>query len=155
MTLRKALRADRLIPFIFGLLLAGEGIHLSFNRVELGIPEERVGPDVYLIVMGVLIVCCVLGEVLMAGSPFEERGRPGKKQREVVLILGLFVAYLILLPYLGFTFSTAIFLFSFALLIPRYRWEWAVAMAAIVTFSYYLIFAEIGQVVLPRGIIGF
>ncbi len=153
--MRKALRADRLIPFIFGLLLAGEGTHLSFNRAELGIPEERLGPDVYLILLGILIVCCVLGEVLTAGSSSEERGRLGKKQREVALILGLFVAYLILLPYLGFTFSTAFFLFSFTLLIPRYRWEWALAMAAIVTVSYYLIFAEIGQVVLPRGIIGF
>ena len=153
--LRKLLRVHNLIPLIFGLLLVGEGIHLLSHRVELGIPDERVGPDVYLIVIGALIVCCGLAESLTAGLRSKEKGQSDQKQKEVLTILGLFVAYVVVLPLLGFTFSTALFFLSFALWVPRYSWVKAGVMAVLVTLSYYIIFWEVAQVVLPRGIIGF
>jgi hypothetical protein len=143
------------MPLIFGLLLVGEGIHLLSHRVELGIPEESVGPDVYLIVIGALIVCCGLAECFTAELHAKEKALSDQKQKEVLAILGLFVAYVIVLPFLGFTFSTAFFFLSFALFIPKYRWTKAVIMAVIVTLSYYILFWEIAQVVLPRGIVGF
>lgn len=155
MVLRKFFRSDILIPLIFGLLLVGEGINLLLHRVELDLPEERVGPDVYPIVLGLLIVCCGLAEYFTAGFRFEEKDRSDEKQKGVFGIFILLVAYVVVLPFLGFTFSTALFLFSFALLIPKYSWVMAIAMAVIVTLGYYIIFWEVAQVVLPRGIVGF
>ena len=53
--MRRFLQAHRLIPLVFGLLLVGEGIRLLSHRLELGIPDETLGPDAYLIVIGGLI----------------------------------------------------------------------------------------------------
>jgi hypothetical protein len=154
-SLRRFLQAHSLIPLILGLLLAGEGIRLLSHRVELGIPDETAGPDAYLIVIGGLIVCCALAESFTAGLRSGEKSRLDPKQKEALTILGLFVAYVVLLPLLGFTFSTASFFLSFALWVPKYSWVKAGVMATLVTLSYYIVFWKIAQVVLPRGIIGF
>lgn len=153
--MRRFLQAHRLIPLVFGLLLVGEGIRLLSHRLELGIPDETLGPDAYLIVIGGLIVCCTVAESLTAGLLSKEQGRSDSKRKEALTILGLFVAYVIILPLLWFTFSTALFFLSFALWVPRYNWVKAGIMAALVTLGYYLVFWELAQVVLPRGIVGF
>jgi hypothetical protein len=87
-----------LIPLFFGLLLVGEGVRLLSRRVELGIPDETVGPDAYLIVIGGLIVCCTFAESLTAGLRPGEKGRLDPKQNEALTILGLFVAYVVFYP---------------------------------------------------------
>ena len=153
--MRRFLQAHCLIPLFFGLLLVGEGVRLLSRRVELCIPDETVGPDAYLIVIGGLIVCCALAESFTAGLRSGEKSRLDPKQKEALTILGLFVAYVVFLPLLGFTFSTALFFLSFALWVPKYSWVRAGVMATLVTLSYYIVFWKIAQVVLPRGIIGF
>ncbi len=154
MVLRKLLRIESLLPLIFGISLVGEGINLILHRVELGIPKEKVGPDVYLIVIGSLIVCFGLAEYL-TGFRSEEKDRSGEKPKRLFWIFSLVVLYVAVLPFLGFTFSTALFLLCFALLIPKYSWLKAIAMATIVTLSYYIIFWQVSRIVLPRGVVGF
>lgn len=91
-----------------------------------------------------------------AGSGDASEGtRNPKAVRDILTGFGLFTVMLLLVPFLGFSLSSAVFVFIFLILIGRYRIWLSIATALVIPFVLWFIFAYLLTVPLPKGPWGF
>ena len=123
------------------------------GNIEPGVPYYR-SPEVF---PGLSLAVAALGSLWLAlrawrgyGEPSEEslprsRPRPGV----VVLMLGLFAAYALALPWLGYALATGVFLFL-GLLLVRLSPVRALGLAALLAGVLWLSFVVGLEVWFPR-----
>lgn len=128
------------------------------------------GPSVFPLILG-----CVMGGLALwlLIYPGEEKRRKEKEEDKdkgtsgegywswkqllsnwrFFLMWGLLIAYVFLLPVLGFPISSALLLAAFILLLGERHWYVAVAIAVVFTLGIYLIFTRGLQIHLPLGVL--
>lgn len=95
----------------------------------------------------------------LRGTPPDDGGQAAAtpinpaQRRLVVWALGAFIAYLVVLPGLGFLVATAPFFAVLMVLFGERRWLWVVVGSAAITVSLYVLFRHGFSVFLPRGIL--
>lgn len=130
-------------------------------------PMVPVGPAFYpRIVLGITAAMALLLVALdlvarrrsasLPAQPVPPReGEGGPNYRLVAIAFGIFAAYVLALPYLGFRIATLAFLVAMqvALETPRGARRWAIvlAVAVVATFAGYFAFERYLHVLLPRG----
>ncbi len=126
-------------------------------------PMVPVGPEFYpQIVLGItaaMAVLLILLDQLARRRAAPARAAPPTAPRAnyglVAASFGIFAAYVVALPWLGFRVATALFMVALqvALETPRGARGWAavVALALIATATIYYTFEHYLHVLLPRG----
>jgi putative tricarboxylic transport membrane protein len=89
------------------------------------------------------------------GGDASERTRNPKAIRDILTGFGLFTVMLLLVPFLGFSLASAAFVFSFLILIGRYRIWLSILVGLVIPFVLWFIFAYLLTVPLPKGPWGF
>ena len=124
-------------------------------------PLVPVGPGFYpRIVLGVtaafaalLIVADVL---LRRRAPVATAPRSTVNYALVLAAFGIFAAYVVALPYVGFRVGTFLFLMAMPVALERppdrRRWVIVVVVAALSTVATYFVFERYLHVLLPRGL---
>lgn len=102
-------------------------------------------------IMFVLSVFYILESIKDKDGPKEPMPR-GAALRSVLFILACLVAYLILLPILGFILASVLFLFT--LFVRHYKWYISIGAALLVTFFLFWLFGSVLNVSFPQGIFG-
>ncbi|GAB7387022.1 tripartite tricarboxylate transporter TctB family protein [Bacillaceae bacterium] len=72
------------------------------------------------------------------------------KKKELAKVIGIFLSillFIILAPYTGFSIAGSAMLFF--LLIPGYRWYWALGISVTVTVLVFLLFQQLLDIPLP------
>jgi hypothetical protein len=136
--------------------LAGSLLLLALSR---GLPQPAlvpIGPAFYprilLTITALLAAALVVADLRRRPRP---AGAAAGQYRLVVAAFGVFTAYVVALPALGFRLSTFLFVAALQAAIepPRghRRWLLVLAVAAATTASAYLVFERYLSVLLPRG----
>ncbi len=94
-----------------------------------------------------------------AAKPRADRRTPetvgGQRQsvlpRRLIVVIGLVVLYVLVMPYIGFMFASAGFLFAVFSYLWRKGLLVSVILTAVTLASIYVVFRILFQVVLPKG----
>ena len=119
------------------------------------------GPSVFPVVLGIIMAAAALWLLIFPGEeetpvekPSEQGARRGFEGRwQFYLMWALLIAYVFVLPGLGFVASSALLLTVFFFLLGERRWYLAVPIAVVFTLAIYIGFARGLQIRLPPGIL--
>jgi hypothetical protein len=150
------------ITALFLLALSGVWIYLA---VRLPFPAfarvARMGPGHFpMAVAGVLAILALwlLWQTFRSKPSAEEaQSTAAKKNRNPQAVkhlisgFGLFLVYVILVPYLGFALSTALFAFCFIRFIGGFGYLLCTVLAVAIPAALWTIFAYLLTVPLPKG----
>ena len=94
----------------------------------------------------------------LIGTTAEENGQPvstgDTEQRwRTIWALGAYVAYLVILPGLGFPLATVPFFAALMILFGERRWLWVAVGSIAMTVFLYVLFRHGFNVFLPRGVL--
>lgn len=141
--------------------LAAAAASLILFWLTLGLernPLVPIGPGFYpRLVLGMTAVLGValLARDLMRGRRAVPPAATALNYRLVALSFGVFAAYVLLLPLLGFRVATFLFVLGFTFLLEPPRrpglWVRGIALAALTTPVTYYVFEHYLAVLLPRG----
>jgi putative tricarboxylic transport membrane protein len=158
--------ADRITAV---LLLILSGFWIYWAR-QLPYPKfaqvSKMGPgDFPTIVAALLAIFAVWLFVETFRYPSDQKDTDGgdkskiirnpKAVRDILTGFGLFTAMLLLVPFLGFSLSSAGFVFLFLIFIGRYKLWLSILIAILIPFVLWFIFAYLLTVPLPKGPWGF
>lgn len=127
----------------------------TFYRMP-GVPGPSVFPLILGIIMGLAGLCLLLspGAEDSAAQSTKEHGRIGRADRgHFYLMWALLLAYVFVLPDLGFLMSSCLLLAVFFFLLGERRWYLAIPIALVFTVAIYFVFAKGLQIRLPAGIL--
>ncbi len=116
----------------------------------------KTTPGVFpMLASGVMVVSGLIILLNVARMPAPGAEAPGfltdiLTLRHIVLI-GLVIGYVLLMPWLGFVISSALFLFCAFQFLWRKNPLLMLALTAVTLAVIYLVFREVFQVVLPQG----
>jgi hypothetical protein len=145
--------------FISGLFWLAFSIFVGFHAVELGLGTIiKPGPGFIFfwssVGLGALSVVMVIKSLFRKGKA--TRLRDAWKELQwgyAVLAMGMLVAYVLILDYLGFLLSTFL-LMSGLFAIGRVRFWLAIVSGLATTGASLVLFRYLLEVQLPRGILG-
>lgn len=136
----------------------------------LGAAQHVVGtlsdPGPGLFPLGLGVVLGVLSLIILAGGMAAKRAdkgeagsdacaRPKKVSREALYVIGVLVAFGVLLAPLGFILTTFLVFAALLRLVAKQSWPISVGGGAVLALGSYLLFAMALGVNLPRGILAF
>lgn len=134
-----------------------EGLNIPPFYSLPGVP----GPTVFPIIVGAAMAAAALWLMIFPGEQGKEkktaadagrrRGLPEKWQFH--LMWALLIAYVLLLPQLGFIICSAVLLAAFFFLLGERRWYRAILIAVVFSLSIHYLFAKALQINLPMGIL--
>ncbi|HWP60063.1 MAG TPA: tripartite tricarboxylate transporter TctB family protein [Candidatus Acidoferrales bacterium] len=142
-----------------GLLLFCGWLYLSLGQIPAN-PLVPIGPDFYPRVLLLLLIGLSLAlvlEGLFAKRLPRERAAPGSWLREyqaVWLSFSLFFLYVVLLPRLGFLFSTILFVAALQWILGERTWRrlpGSLLTGIGTAVATYLVFEKYLYVLLPRA----
>ena len=145
--------------FILGAVAAyiWEGLKIPAYYSLPGVP----GPTVFPFILGTAMAAAALWLMILPGQPAEEKkessetgGRPRLRENwRFYLMWALLIAYLLLLPRLGFIICSAVLLAAFFFLLGERRRYLGVSIAVVFSLGIYFLFAKLLQINLPMGVL--
>lgn len=157
---KKQLRRTRIEALVVLLGVAGYiwvGLDVPLYYRMPGVP----GPSVFPVVLGIIMAAAALWLLIFPGeeekppkgAPEQSAWRDFEGRWQFYLMWGLLIAYVFLLPGLGFVVSSALLLIAFFFLLGERRWYLAIPIAVVFTLAIYIGFARGLQIRLPPGIL--
>jgi hypothetical protein len=146
------------VLIVFALVV----LYLSKDIRELGFGgNSDPGPKLFPIGLSILLA---IGGAVEIWKNWRMRSEttelPGptdeglcERQLRVGGLMGLFLVYILALPYLGFTLSTLV-LSTAMMMLLRIRWKMAFLVTVVLTLVVNLLFGALFHVPLPRGVLG-
>lgn len=134
-----------------------EGLNIPQYYSLPGVP----GPTVFPIILGTAMAGAAIWQMIVPGRQAEEKrrlsaaGRRGGLQARwrFYLMWGLLIAYVFLLPLLGFLICSAVLLTAFFFLLGERRWYLGISIACAFSLGIYFLFTKALQINLPMGIL--
>ena len=158
--------ADRITSVLLVIL---SGFWIYWAR-QLPYPKfaqiSKMGPgDFPTIVAGLLAIFAIWLFIETFRYPVDKKDTGGgneskttrnpKAVRDILTGFGFFTVMLLFVPFLGFSLSSAGFVFLFVIVIGRYRIWLSIVTAILIPFVLWFIFAYLLTVPLPKGPWGF
>jgi hypothetical protein len=151
------------------LVLIALSVFWIYMAVNLPFPAfarvARMGPGHYpsgVAVLQIILALLLLWQTFRSGPNAEAAADSGDKKRRnpqavrhLLIGFGLFLAYVIVVPFLGFGLATACFIFGFIRIIGRFGYLLCGALAVGIPVLLWVIFAYLLTVPLPKGPWGF
>jgi len=141
------LGADRIAALLFLVAFAAYGVAARGTRASL--EADVVGPGFFPGIIAVLGVGLALVMLLRPGANTGERAI--EFDAVALAPAAILLVYVLALPYLGFTFSTAVFLVAAFKYLGCPGWLRPIAYSAIATAVLIGLFQYLLGLMLPRG----
>jgi hypothetical protein len=114
-----------------------------------------VGDDTFPMIVGATMLLLGAGILFVARLPQVKVARAsGEPRMRMILGTGVLAAYWVILPYLGYTGSTALVSTGLFRAMGGYRWPLAVLFGGVTTVLLYLLFRVWLLQPLPTGLLG-
>ena len=145
------------VNIILSALLIGFGLfyaYLTANLPDRNLPNTLGSDFMPWVLAGCLffLSLLLLIKAVWGGSPEQSDFSISPKEGFGVIFLTVSVfAYVKFMILIGFVLATPIFLALLMLITGSRRWKEIVIVSIFATFSIYLLFQKIFQVILPRG----
>ena len=143
---------------VFALLIVVFSVAALWQSYSISGFSCKTTPGVFpMIASGVMVISGVV--VLMSATqlPAPPEGAPGFLAEILTLrhmvVIGLVLAYVLLMPLIGFVASSAVFLFCSFQFLWRKNPLLMLALTGVTLVIIYVVFREVFQVVLPQGIL--
>ena len=143
---------------VFALLIVVFSVAALWQSYNISGFSGKTTPGVFpMIASGVMVISGVV--VLMSATqlPAPPEGAPGFLAKILTLrhmvVIGLVLAYVLLMPLIGFVASSAVFLFCSFQFLWRKNPLLMLALTGVTLVIIYVVFREVFQVVLPQGIL--
>ena len=143
---------------VFALLIVVFSVGALWQSYSISGFSGKTTPGVFpMIASGVMVISGVV--VLMSATqlPAPPEGAPGFLDEILTLrhmvVIGLVLAYVLLMPLIGFVASSAVFLFCSFQFLWRKNPLLMLALTGVTLVIIYVVFREVFQVVLPQGIL--
>ena len=143
---------------VFALLIVVFSVAALWQSYSISGFSGKTTPGVFpMIASGVMVISGVV--VLMSATqlPTPPEGAPGFLAEILTLrhivVIGLVLAYVLLMPLIGFVASSAVFLFCSFQFLWRKNPLLMLALTGVTLVIIYVVFREVFQVVLPQGIL--
>jgi putative tricarboxylic transport membrane protein len=155
-------RVRAALPYVV-VLAAGVFLYYQANSFEFEESSGRIGPGAWpKLVLVLLLLSALWGAIasaVRAGRPDEEPtevdealARPPEIYPYLVwLAVGVTLAYLALLPLIGFFLATTAYVFILMYLGHYRRMLWAASLSLAVAFAFMFVFMRVVYVSLPAG----
>ena len=143
--------AGRILFPVFFLELAVVALVLALGFRQGGGGE--VGPRVVPILWIVGFAGLSLLLLVQALTGNEEKDPPWGQVGKLAIFIGIAVIYLVLMRYLGYSFTTLVFVFASMYYLGYRKWKVMVSVAAVWVVIAYFAFYRLLYVPLPRGIL--
>lgn len=153
-------RIEALVVLLGVVIYIWRGLDLPLHYRVKGVP----GPSVFPLILGVTMG----GAAVILLIFFREEAKPAKpktspsgesrwrrllKNPRFFLMWGLLLAYVFLMPTLGFIISSFVLLAAFSFLLGERRWYMGILVALVFTIAIYVGFTRGLQIRLPSGIL--
>ena len=139
---------------LLGILALWEGWRLHALRTQM-VAGAVVGDDTFPFIVGAALVLLGAGILFVAKFPLVKLARPdGEPRMRMILGAGVLAAYWVIVPYLGYTGSTALVSTGLFHAMGGYRWPQALLLGGVTTGLLYLLFRVWLLQPLPTGILG-
>ena len=140
---------------IVGYIWAGLSLPSYYQMT--GVP----GPSVFPLILGAIMAAGALWLLIFPGKQEKSKRSPSGSSRwrrllkawRFFLLWGLLIAYVFLLPVLGFVISSAVLLATLFFLLGEQRWYLGIPISLILTIGIYIAFAKGLQIRLPLGVL--
>lgn len=140
---------------LLGILALWEGRRLHALRTEM-VAGAVVGDDTFPMIVGAAMLILGAHILLLARLPRVKVAVPyGEPRMRMILGAGVLAAYWVILPYLGYTASTALASTGLFRGMGGYRWPIALLSGGLTTGALYLVFRVWLVEPLPGGVLGF
>jgi putative tricarboxylic transport membrane protein len=137
-----------------GVVAVAEGWRLHGLRTQM-VAGAVVGDDTLPLITGAaLIVLGILVAIVAPPPPVKVSLPSGAQRTQMLAAAGLLAAYWLMLPYVGYTGSTAVVSLGLYRAMGNYRWPIAALLAAVTTGLLFLVFRVWLQEPLPTGWLG-
>lgn len=154
-----ALQRIYAIFFTFlGVVSLVDAARISYQARE-GANFDAIGPDRYLLVLGVLMLAGGLWSLLrpeQIGVPQRgERGAPAVPMMtsRLLLTLALLAGFAALTPVVGFSLACLVFLTLELRILSNWQWWRVLSLAAMMALAFHVTFVQLADMPLPRGTI--
>jgi hypothetical protein len=139
---------------LLGILSLWEGRRLYALRTQM-VAGAVVGDDTFPMIVGATMLLLGAGILFVARLPQVKVARAsGEPRMRMILGTGVLAAYWVILPYLGYTGSTALVSTGLFRAMGGYRWPLAVLFGGVTTVLLYLLFRVWLLQPLPTGLLG-
>ena len=140
---------------LLGILSLWEGWRLHALRTQM-VAGAVVGDDTFPMIVGATMLLLGAGILFVARLPHVKVARPhGEPRKRMILGAAVLTAYWVMLPYLGYTGSTALVSTGLFRAMSGYRWPLALLLGGVTTGLLYLMFRVWLLEPLPTGLLGF
>lgn len=140
---------------LLGILALVEARRLYALRTQM-VAGAVVGDDTFPLIVGVAMLLLGAHILLLARLPQVKVAVPyGEPRMRMILGAGVLAAYWVILPYLGYTASTALVSTGLFRAMGGYRWPLALLFGGVTTGALYLMFRVWLLEPLPTGLLGF
>lgn len=155
------------IPGVLGLAI------LAVIPMEVNIHSEAfsnsTSPRLFPELVAFLMIALSVGQLILLLTPkWRERAKVKQgsqdesqtvaqivpEKKEFSIRTGVLVAYVCVIPLLGFLISTILFLFTLVTLLGKVKWYFSIPFSLIVAFPVWVLFHYILSVPLPKGVLG-
>ena len=139
---------------LLGILSLWEGWRLHALRTQM-VAGAVVGDDTFPFIVGAALFLLGASILFVAKLPQVKVARAsGEPSMRMILGAGVLVAYWVIVPYLGYTGSTALVSTGLYHAMGGYRWPQALLLGGATTSVLYLLFRVWLLQPLPTGFLG-
>ena len=139
---------------VLGILCLWEGRRLHALRTQM-VAGAVVGDDTFPLIVGAALLLLGASIPFVAKPPQVKVARPyGEPRMRMILGAGVLAAYWVIVPYLGYTGSTALVSTGLFRAMSGYRWPQALLLGGATTGLLYLLFRVWLLQPLPTGLLG-
>ena len=145
------------VNVILAALLIGLGIfyaYLAANLPDRNLPNTLGSDFMPWVLVGCLLLLALLLliKTVFGSTPEQfDFSISAKEGFGVVFLTACVFAYVKLMIFIGFVLATPIFLALLMLITGSRKWKEIIMVSIFATFSIYLLFQKLFQVILPRG----
>lgn len=138
-----------------GVVAVVEGWRLHALRTQM-VAGAVVGDDTLPLIVGIaLLVLGILVAIVAPPAPVKVAWPAGRQREQMLSAAGLLVAYWLMLPYVGYTGSTALVSIGLYRTMGDYAWPIATLLGAVTTGLLFVMFRVWLLEPLPTGWLGF
>jgi hypothetical protein len=139
---------------LLGILSLWEGWRLHALRTQM-VAGAVVGDDTFPFIVGAALLLIGPSILFVAKPPQVKVARPsGAPRMRMILGASILAAYWVIVPYLGYTGSTALVSTGLFRAMGGYRWPFALLLGGATTGLLYLLFRVWLLQPLPTGLLG-
>ena len=148
---------EGLLLLVIGLICFVEGVRLV-NNIDRNAVKDVLGPGYYILSISILLIIIAIVYILMNRKLLSESvalQRESAKQASnkiVIRVTLVFLAYILLIYIIGYFFATLIFFFLEFRLTGVKSLKTNVAVSAIVSIVFYIVFIQYCNLVFPHGV---